>query len=214
MMGKKRLGKLVGIICFVSGALLLSSVTVPILSYEIKSQTEFVDYLSPVPEVDQQSDPNSWLPELTSGDTSEIGYYTLTIPKLGIRQATVAIGGEDLADSLIQFPGTALPGKAGNSVVFGHSVLPAFYNPEVYLSIFSTLPTLKKNDKIYLDYDGIRYEYVVSNSYEVMPTNLEVLSQNKTQPTLSLITCVPPGDPRRPRRLVVEATLTPLRGTR
>lgn len=203
--------KVLGLFLATGGVLMLVSVAMPIINYEIKSQSEFVDYLSPV-SAKAGLDPSSWFPTASAskdGGSSLITYYNLTIPKLGIRQAVVAIGGEDLADSLIQFPGTALPGKSGNTVVFGHSVLPAFYNPEVYLSIFSTLPTLRKNDTIYVDYDGIRYEYVVSDMFEVKPTNLEVLNQDKKVPTISLITCVPPGDPRRPKRLVVVAELVP-----
>ena len=76
--------------------------------------------------------------------TSKVDYYTISVPKLKIDSASVAIGGEDLNKSLIQYPGTALPGKRGNSVIFGHSILPIFYNPKNYISIFSLLPTCKK----------------------------------------------------------------------
>ena len=100
--------------------------------------------------------------------TSKVDYYTITIPRLKINSGTVAIGGEDLSKSLIQYPGTALPGKRGNSVIFGHSILPIFYDPKNYISIFSLLPTLKKGDMIYVSYDGVSYTYQVETMFEVL----------------------------------------------
>ena len=44
--------------------------------------------------------------------TSKVEYFTISIPKLKIDKATVAIGGEDLSEHIIQYPGTALPGSA------------------------------------------------------------------------------------------------------
>jgi len=121
----------------------------------------------------------------------------------------VAIGGEDLSDSVIQYPGTALPGKRGNSVLFGHSILPQFYDPEDYLAIFSTLPTMEEGNKIEVNFDGITYNYEVVDMFEVRPTDIYILEQNESTPYLSLVTCTPPGHPLRPKRLVVRAKLIP-----
>jgi sortase A len=129
---------------------------------------------------------------------------------LGIKKATIAIGGEDLSESLIQYPGTALPGKNGNAVIFGHSILPQFYDPEDYLSIFSTLPTLDEGDEIQLDYDGVVYKYIVENMFEVLPSDIEVLEQDRSDSFLTLVTCVPPGHPLKPKRLVVRARIVPI----
>ena len=145
---------------------------------------------------------------------SNISYYTISIPKLKIQNATVAIGGEELAEHLIQYPGTALPGKNGNAVIFGHSILPIFYNPKDYLSIFSLLPTLAVGDEIEINYDGITYKYEIESAFEVSPTDIQVLDQNKSDSFLTLVTCVPPGDPRKPRRLVVRARIVPLETAR
>ena len=108
-------------------------------------------------------------------------------------------------ESLIQYPGTALPGQYGNPVVFGHSVLPQFFNPQNYKTIFSTLPTLKEGDEILIDFDGITYRYEVVSLHEVLPENVSVLEQRYNTEYLTLITCVPPGTYLR--RLVVTARL-------
>jgi sortase A len=212
---KRSLTKVTSLVLGGSGILLILAVLFPILSYEVKSRSDFRQYLSPVPEQEftDFTKASSWFPtakeQQDSLASTVVKYYNISIPKLGIQDAVVSLGGEDLSDSLIQYPGTALPGKIGNAVVFGHSVLPTFYDPKLYLTIFSTLPTLKKQDTIQVDYDGISYQYRVAELFEVSPDDLDVLSQETGESYLSLVTCVPPGDPRSPRRLIVRAKLVP-----
>jgi len=98
-----------------------------------------------------------------------------------------------------------LPGQYGNTVIFGHSVLPQFFNPKNYKTIFSTLPTLKKGDEILIDFDGVLYRYEVVSLQEVLPENVSVLEQHYNAEYLTLITCVPPGTYLK--RLVATARL-------
>lgn len=132
--------------------------------------------------------------------------YYLSIPKLNIKDAVVTLGSMDLKKSLIQYPQTALPGQLGNTVVFGHSVLPQFFSPKNYLTIFSTLYKLKQGDEIVLNYDRMEYKYVVEEMFEIKPTNLSVLEQRFDDKTLTLITCSPPGTYLR--RLIIKAKLS------
>ena len=132
--------------------------------------------------------------------------YLLSVPKLKISNAVVTVGSMDLKKSLIQYPQTALPGQLGNTVIFGHSVLPQFFNPKSYLTIFSTLYKLKQGDEILIDYDNVQYEYIVDEMFEVKPTDLSVLEQRFDQKNLTLITCSPPGTYLR--RLVIKTSLS------
>ena len=102
-----------------------------------------------------------------------------------------------------------MPGKNGNSVIFGHSILPLFFDPENYLSIFSTLDKLNKGDEVYIDYDGISYIYKVEDLFEVKPTDIQILGQDSNGSFITLVTCTPMGDPRKPKRLIVRARLIP-----
>ena len=208
--------KISAIISGISGIVILAGVLAPILFYEGSPIKGNPDIVSPLPdrevkgsvgEIDYTKASNWFVGGAKSEDFSneKISFYTLSIPRLKIENATVAIGGEDLSKSLIQYPGTATPGKRGNSVIFGHSILPIFYNPKDYLAIFSTLPTLKKGDEININYDGISYKFRVEDMFEVAPTDIQVLEQNSADSFLTLVTCVPPGDPRKPRRLIVRA---------
>jgi len=124
--------------------------------------------------------------------------YMIDIPKVNIQQAEVVVGGTDLNRSLIQYPGTALPGQPGTPVIFGHSILRQFYNPSLenprrYNSIFSYIMTLERGDKIYVTQDNVRYTYVVQSKTEVKPTDTYILSQRYDSRQLKLVTCTPEG---------------------
>lgn len=124
---------------------------------------------------------------------STITHYSISIPKLRIKDALVTIGGDDLDKSLIHYGGTANPGEAGSPVIFGHSILPQFYSPNSYRAIFSLLPSLKAGDEILVNFDGITYKYVVYDYYEVLPDEIDILEQRYNRKDLTLVTCVPPG---------------------
>lgn len=124
--------------------------------------------------------------------------YFLEIPKLNIEKAKVLVGGTNLDESLIAYPGTALPGETGSPVIFGHSVLRQFYqpsqqNPRRYNSIFSYIMTLEDGDEIFLIDGDVTYRYVVRDKTEVKPEDTYILAQQHDSRLLKLVTCVPEG---------------------
>ncbi|MEK7470877.1 MAG: sortase [Patescibacteria group bacterium] len=217
-MDRKVILRIAAAISGISGIIILIGVFYPILSYNSTYSSKYNQLLSPISEkslgaetspLDYTQASNWFQGGATKADfsTSKVEYFTISIPKLKIDKATVAIGGEDLSEHIIQYPGTALPGKRGNSVLFGHSILPIFYNPKNYLSIFSLLPTLNIGDEIDVDYDGVSYKFKVETMFEVRPTDLQVLDQDSSDSFLTLVTCTPPGDPGKPKRLIVRARI-------
>ncbi len=218
---KKRASWLMSIV----GLVLVGNAIIPIVNYQFRYARSFGDKkISPLvyknkdeilgaisAEAKDSKDYTlitSWFeeePNLDSQQSSQIDSYYLSIPKLGIEKAKVKIGGKDLKEGLIHYPDTSLPGRLGNGVIFGHSVLPQFFNPQNYLTIFSTLHRLKKGDKILLFSDGVEYQYLVQDLYEVSAEELSVLEQRYDRRFISLITCSPPGTYLR--RLVVKAQL-------
>lgn len=207
------------IVSVISGLIILFSAVYPIVSYEKLSKQKYPTFLSPLSSdevpmsysLDYTKASNWFVGENQNIKGKSVGEgvnsYKLSVPKLGIKDAIVKIGGEDLSESLIHFGGTNEPGKIGNAVVFGHSILPQFFDSKNYLAIFSTLPTLDEGDEIFVDYDGISFKYKIVNMYEVLPTDVDVLDQPVDDSYISLITCVPPGHPLKPRRLVVRAKI-------
>jgi len=193
------------------GALILAWVTWPILSFSLTSADLFAQTVTPVSDASQLSpvayaatgqtsggsdftNANAWFPTSPQKKVnSQVNTYLLSIPKLKISDATVTVAGDDLAVSLVHYGGTAVPGEYGNTVIFGHSTLPQFYNPKNYKTIFSLLPTLKDGDEIDVTYDGISYVYKVFDMTVSEPTDLSALEQKFDDSYLTLITCVPPG---------------------
>lgn len=203
-----------------SGFVIFGTTVFPIVEYELRARQDFPILISSrvedhyslktinSEEQDYTKASNWFLDDVKKHEQRDtIGFFTLTVPKLGIQNATVAVAGEDLSRYLTQYPGTALPGETGNSVIFGHSILPTYFDPTNYMAIFSTLHDLEKGERIYSTYDGITYTYEVESMFEVRPTDLWILEQNDIESYISLVTCSPPGDPRKPKRLVVRAKL-------
>lgn len=213
-------------IFFIVGLFLFASVVGPILQFQLEYSSKFNQILNPLSVrfynrsgnvlgdlTADYTQINNWFTQSSSEDTSLLtpsvtAFYTLSIPTLKIKDASVEVGSFDLKKSLIQYPQTALPGQLGNAVVFGHSVLPQFFNPKSYLTIFSTLHRLKQGDEIFVDFDNIHYKYLVEEMYEVKPTDLSVLEQRFDGRYLTLITCTPPGT--YIRRLVIKARIVNL----
>ncbi|HLD92028.1 MAG TPA: sortase [Patescibacteria group bacterium] len=215
-MNRRKIIKASALISGVSGIVILISSVWPIVEYQLTESGRYKTLLTPLVLENQKSEnqggdftkASNWFPEASKNKdfgNSKVSFYTISIPKLKIENAIVAIGGEDLTKNLIQYPGTALPGKNGNAVIFGHSVLPIFYNPKNYTAIFSTLPSLKEGDDVFIEYDGISYKFKVEELFEIYPTDIQILEQNSSDAFITLVTCVPPGDPRNPKRLIVRA---------
>jgi len=207
----------------VLGLILVGNAIVPIVSYQLRYASQFGKILSPLAspvagdvlsveakeEIKDYTLLSSWFDQsfdsIKAYNENEISHYSLSVPKLGINNAIVQIGGEDLKKNLVHYPETALPGNLGNAVIFGHSVLPQFFNPENYLTIFSTLYRLSEGDEILIDFDGISYRYLVEDMFEVAPSDMTVLEQRYDSRTLTLITCSPPGTYLK--RLIIKARL-------
>ncbi len=137
---------------------------------------------------------NIWYPTSPQKKVvTPVNSYKISIPKLKIEDAMATIAGDDLNRSLVHYGGTGLPGEYGNAVVFGHSVLPQFFDPKDYKTIFSTLPTLAVGDDIFVMYDSVTYKYKVYEMVVRDPTDLSALEQQYDDSYLTLITCVPPG---------------------
>jgi len=214
------------------GVLLLFWSFYPILSFEIYSRLFLKKNLkTPVPNLDSPASLSEastilgvfnifsnnlrdytkaslWFPSVSqtgSMSTLSVKEYTLSIPRLNIKDAKVVVGGEDLSKSLIHYLPRSLPGEYGNVAIFGHSTLPQLYSPKDYKSIFTYLSSLETGDVIRVKIGDLKYEYQVYDMFVVDPDEISVLEQQKNGSFLTLITCVPPGTYLK--RLVIKAKL-------
>lgn len=230
---KRRNKKFVSLILSFSGLFLIAYVVYPIVSFELfdlprltktaRESPKEKPVLTEIKNAEEkvlgdQSPPQltatdidyskieSWIPKEPEGEVASAGrIYFLSIPKLRINDAVVEIAGKSLDHTLVHYGGTGLPGEYGNGVIFGHSILPQFYDPKNYKSIFSLLPTLHEGDELFIKYDGVTYKYVVWDMRAVSPDDPSMLEQKYDNSYISLITCVPPGTYWK--RLIVTAIL-------
>jgi sortase A len=181
----------------------------PIIAFSTIAQQLFVQTISPISEDSMRlntlvsassgeevdySNANTWFPtHPQKKGVTPVNTYSISIPKLRIENATVTVAGDDLNESLIHYGGTPLPGQNGNTVIFGHSTLPQFYNPKNYKTIFSLVPTLSIGDSIVITNDGVKYTYIIYDMIVVDPTDLRPLEQRFDDSYLTIVTCVPPG---------------------
>lgn len=122
---------------------------------------------------------------------------TISIPKLdvsmtmyeGIRMTTLDYGPG-------HWPGTALPGQAGNVVVGGHRTSKH--------AVFRDVDQLVAGDEIVFDDERGRHVYRVDRVEVVDPTAVWIVNPTET-PTATLFACHPPGSTRQ--RIVVFADL-------
>lgn len=138
-------------------------------------------------------------------------YFTITIPKLKIENALVETNAKTLSPdtALGHYAGSGLPGENGNAFIYGHSVLPWFFNPNNYKTIFSTLDELEAGDIFYVKYNNKTLTYKVEGKRELKPEFVEPLATIKpsflNESTMVLMTCSPAGT--KLKRLMVDATL-------
>ena len=90
--------------------------------------------------------------------------------------------------------GSVFPGMNGNVYLFAHST-DNFWDVGRYNAVFYLLKDLKKGDDVVIFYQNKRYNYVVTGSKIVDPSNVSDLANSQKGNTQQLIlqTCWPPG---------------------
>lgn len=121
----------------------------------------------------------------------------LTIPDIGMRQIVVeGVDASDLRRGPGHYPGTPIPGRAGNAAIAGHRTTSG--------APFNDLGELEVGDRIEVETVEGEFVYRVREQLVVAPTTVEVLEPAATA-TLTLTTCHPKYSARQ--RLVVVADL-------
>ncbi len=134
---------------------------------------------------------------------------TVIIPSIGVKAPVIYEQRTDdasfayaLRNGVVHYGTTALPGEKGSVALFGHSSGVA-WAPGNYKFVFTLLNKLQPGQQIIVDYQGVRYVYVVTGSKVVPPSDVSVLKTDGDSPKLLLITCTPVGTSKN--RLIVEA---------
>jgi len=124
----------------------------------------------------------------------------MSIPKIGLLDAIVeGVNSPQLEQGPGHYPGTPLPGEAGNVAIAGHRT--------TYAHPFYNLNNLSLGDPIYILTGQGLFRYRVVNTQVVSPSDTAILDSTSDSPTLTLTTCNPRYSAST--RLVVTAALSP-----
>lgn len=227
---RKKVLRLISLGFFLSGILMVLYIFLPLISWQIYFAPAFAsqNIEAPIPTnnvlsstaiaslVDQASgvlsgvdyeNAQNWFPKFKyqGGALPQIEYYTISIPKLNLKDLVVSTDNTFLSKNLVNYLGTATPPNKGNAVIFGHSTLPQLYNEKDYKTVFTYLYKLTPGDEIIIKVKKNTFRYKVENVIVVDPENTSVLEQSYNDSFLTLVTCTPPGTIWK--RLVVKARI-------
>jgi sortase A len=110
----------------------------------------------------------------------------IVIPRIEVDSIVVELAGLDDLENLNKgpghIPGTAWPGEPGNMVISGHRT--------TYGAPFNRIDELEPGDEIIIYTASGRFDYAVSETLVVVPTDLSVLDQ-AGETRLTLTSCHP-----------------------
>lgn len=143
----------------------------------------------------------------------------IIIPKIGKNIPLVDIAGEsgfdfdhmenifmqELEKGVVRYPGTALPGQAGNAFIFGHSSNYPWIKGD-YNDVFALIDHLEFGDKIIVYYNQKKLVYTIREKKIIKPGDVKALERDSNKSELSLMTCWPIGTTLK--RMLVFAELT------
>lgn len=224
----KGLLKLFSLLIFLVGISGLLYVFFPLVSWQIYFAPVFAsnDVASPIPKytivnrsniknlveeavkfkkIDYGNARNWFSPNNLPQNSSAIESYSLSIKKLGIKDAFVSTKDYIIDNHLVNYGGTAIPPDKGTAVIVGHSTLPQLFNPKNYRAIFATLYTLQIGDEIDIKVSDVNYKYKIFNITVVNPDDPSIFTQNFDDSYITLVTCTPPGTTWK--RLLIKARL-------
>ena len=107
------------------------------------------------------------------------------IPNIGLKKGLCSIGQEcnAVSKNIQILKESDMPNVTnGNLLLAGH-------NGNSKVSFFDKLDKLKVNDSIYIYYNGTKYEYKLSNYYDIKKTGKAIIHRDNDKTTLVLITC-------------------------
>ncbi len=222
----KTLFKILSILVVIGGGMIFSYTFFPLISWQIYFAPVFASQKiqAPIPTntvINPSSiggliasaatslntdytDAYNWYPGVEVKNDN-IGTYTISIPKIDIKNAVVTNKDSDLTRHMVQFNSDTFPPKEGNSIIFGHSTLPQLYDPKNYKTILANAYKLSVGDEIIVRVSNADYTYKIESVTVVEPTDTSVLAQNFSDSFITIITCTPPGTVWK--RLIIKARI-------
>ncbi len=128
----------------------------------------------------------------------------ISIPAVGIEAPIVEGEDEDaLSRGAWRRPLSSTPDNGGNTVITGHRFQ---YLPPNNMTFYH-LDKVREDDKIFVYWDGMQYDYVVTDIFVVEPSQVEI-EENTAKPRLTLYTCTPLWTAQKRLVIIAEPVVT------
>lgn len=123
--------------------------------------------------------------EKNTTSKEEVSYIAvLEIPSISLKKGLVNYKSKyNNVNYGIEIINNDMPDKVSGNLVL------ASHNGSSYISFFKNLNKLSINDKIYVYYNGIKYEYVLSKIYDTLKDGTVEVNRDINKTTITLITC-------------------------
>jgi len=119
------------------------------------------------------------VPTLNKGkaDNISIPDRNIETPVIYVTETDEEVFQDALANGVVQYPGSALPGELGNAYIFGHSS-DFFWKPGGYKEVFKPLVDIPVDTVVKItDHEGELFIYKVIETKIVGPKDASVLDQ-------------------------------------
>ena len=132
----------------------------------------------------------------TLQDIPVTGQNRIIIPSIGVDvpiEMSPSLEDEDVIETLnfgaALYPNGVLPGRLGNTFIAAHSTGVAWHGK--YRFAFLRVNELEPGNLLYLDYNGTRYTYEMTDKDIIVPTPDYRIESGRPVPTMSLMACWP-----------------------
>lgn len=149
------------------------------ITYEINLINDYIDKEEPKEELKDEPVEEEKAKEKTNYN------MVIEIPKIKLKKGLCKINEScnKVSKNIQVIKESDMPNiENGNLILASH-------NGNSSVSFFNKLNKLKVNDTIYIYYKNIKYEYKLSNSYEIQKNGNAIIHRDGTKTTLILITC-------------------------
>lgn len=150
----------------------------------LNNEEKVIEDVPIVEEISKKEDNNSYVVDYSK----YLG--VLEIPRIGLKRGFY---NTDSKYNNIQYNVTMLGGSNLPDVDRGNLILMA-HSGDAYISYFAYLWMLGVGDHAYVTYNERKYDYQVTNIYNVQKNGVAVIRRNKEKNTLTLITCTKDND--------------------
>ena len=142
-------------------------------------------------EIIQAEETNNEIKDENNKENNKTINYTaiLEIPSINLKQGVVNstknFNSINYAISVDKH--SNYPDKEGNFILYAHS-------GNSSIAYFRNLNKVNINDRVYVYYNGIKYEYIITNKYDIKKTGTANIIKSNIDKYITLITCNPNKD--------------------